>query len=681
MRIRSFVTMFTVWTCVYNGYIVEASPEVSSAVAKSRCTEAEIDRFDESTYLDVAHVGEVYRCCRRIRYIAHGRVHSFKDPWVYDAKVTDTLTRIACVARHADSIHEAAEKGADYLVEHLNDLGYIKGTSCSVDHLPSTISSTDPSCMPGGSVPCGSTCHFTCVSPSDQLVGESSVKCCDNETFVSSIPTCQARRCKLPPDFTEGLGTTDGLCLPDDWIDAGATCNFKCDPGYTLIGRAQITCRSDGRLSWQLPYCQRQDKAPTTPTSAAAGKTTQLKPVTGSKPFTDAVTSPPSPTPSSSVVMVTTLEASSKRATEIKHHSQGDTAKGKIHPLYIIAPVIAVVFSFILFVAGRHWRKKSKSGNKDMYKGVCPDNDGYYMHHKVRKTDPCPGQLNTLESYDMSHPKKGIAFILNNNNFPGGNLRAGSYIDVTNVRHVFRELGYQPEVCESLTSEQLKTALSELILRIEASHTSLVLYLMTTGNDQGVVGTDGNFVSIDDIKDNFSAENCAVLQNKPKIIFLQTVPWDISQQEIVGGAMLQNSLNQAAASGEKPSGEDLALRESAGNLCETDGFLREGGDNYIVHADLEKYFSMRPGVNGSWFVQVLSEEILLRAHSDDLDAIMTGVTRRVAKDVRTLNFVQPPQIIKQGICRHIYFMPKCEERPLEDSLQLCEDDDELLIQV
>ena len=58
----------------------------------------------------------------------------------------------------------------------------------------------------------------------------------------------------------------------------------------------------------------------------------------------------------------------------------------------------------------------------------------------------------------MSSPEKGMAYILNNSQFqfPGAQpcqQRIGSDVDLTNMKHLFRELGYKITCHKDLKSK------------------------------------------------------------------------------------------------------------------------------------------------------------------------------------------------------------------------------------
>ena len=60
--------------------------------------------------------------------------------------------------------------------------------------------------------------------------------------------------------------------------------------------------------------------------------------------------------------------------------------------------------------------------------------------------------LLSLQNYRLCSPRKGIAFILNNIIFYEGERR-GSEIDLENMVHLFRELGYEIILREDLKGE------------------------------------------------------------------------------------------------------------------------------------------------------------------------------------------------------------------------------------
>ncbi|XP_071499130.1 caspase-6-like [Diadema antillarum] len=348
---------------------------------------------------------------------------------------------------------------------------------------------------------------------------------------------------------------------------------------------------------------------------------------------------------------------------------------------------------------------------------IFPDTDGC-LTQKMTPAQPTEEQLDPKENYSMNLRDKGMAFILNNNNFVDRRKRKGSEVDVINVTHVFREIGYKIVVVQDLTAHEVRDALSSLKTKIRPFHTSAVLVFMSHGDREGISGKDGNIISVEEIKDIFSGRNCPHLRGKPKIFFFQACrgvnhssillesvhrcddsgcakrsPRSRRQvkktrEEVPEKELTKDKLTTSATDKTvQPVSEPDRCTRGAGsfNLVDIGDESRKGSsrdqavisqpvefdnvpDNahmFIAHATCEGYVALRDNVNGSWFIQALCEELLAGAHLYDLSTIMTKVSGRVQRQrgcVRqekgTVITYQTTQTINQGIVKRIYFLPK-----------------------
>ncbi|XP_071480762.1 caspase-2-like [Diadema antillarum] len=166
-------------------------------------------------------------------------------------------------------------------------------------------------------------------------------------------------------------------------------------------------------------------------------------------------------------------------------------------------------------------RTDKNDGVHSNQRDISPDVDGYYKHDHVTPATPTREQLDPSECYCMSLRNKGIVFVLNNNDYVDRGVRKGSEIDVINVTHVFNEIGYTPVVKQNLTAQEIRGALAEVKRTIRKIHTSVVLVFMSHGVQEGIYGSDGVVISVEDIKEMFSGKNCPALIGKPKIFFFQ----------------------------------------------------------------------------------------------------------------------------------------------------------------
>ncbi|XP_041465967.1 caspase-3-like [Lytechinus variegatus] len=299
-------------------------------------------------------------------------------------------------------------------------------------------------------------------------------------------------------------------------------------------------------------------------------------------------------------------------------------------------------------------------------------------------------ELNREMCYPMDKPDKGIAFILNNYLFKADRAfeRKGSNIDLVNVKHVFKEIGYSPKEAQNLTAEGIRMELNSLKKNILHSHTSVVLVFMSHGVPEGILGTDQKVVTVEEIKNMFSGNNCPALIGKPKIMFFQACRGDKvtpcaspnnkrpeegpeNSNDIVStdGSTRDGRVELATDEGESSKPDRSMVKASPDNIegseVDTDGGVPDNADVYIAHATPEGYFSLRDKQNGSWFIQALCEELIASAHAHHLDDIMMKVTDRVKQHECNIMVggkrrltQQTPQIVKQGIGKKIYFLPK-----------------------
>ncbi|XP_038061115.1 cell death protein 3-like [Patiria miniata] len=149
---------------------------------------------------------------------------------------------------------------------------------------------------------------------------------------------------------------------------------------------------------------------------------------------------------------------------------------------------------------------------------VEPDSEGSYAAYKMKTTQPTQDMLNPENTYQLASKCKGLAFILNNNK-----QREGSQIDMANMIHLFKELGYTPLPYENLEGKDITgnfKTFASLFNQKGVSYDSAVIVLMSHGDKDGVIlGTDKVKVKLQDL--HRELEQGDGLAGKPKIYFVQ----------------------------------------------------------------------------------------------------------------------------------------------------------------
>ncbi|KAK4809250.1 hypothetical protein QYF61_016064 [Mycteria americana] len=96
---------------------------------------------------------------------------------------------------------------------------------------------------------------YTC-DPGHPLAGEPSIFCTteDGEHGVWSgpPPRCGVSQCSHPPAIANGKHSGQGRAV----FASGMSVSYACDPGYVLVGEAQLNCTSSGAWSVPAPRCE-----------------------------------------------------------------------------------------------------------------------------------------------------------------------------------------------------------------------------------------------------------------------------------------------------------------------------------------------------------------------------------------------------------------------------------------
>ncbi|NWZ22635.1 SVEP1 protein, partial [Asarcornis scutulata] len=97
----------------------------------------------------------------------------------------------------------------------------------------------------------GTSVSYSC-EPGFTLTGKASIHCTESGAWSHPSPVCQAVKCPLPPNITNGK--LEGNI--SDTFPYGASVSYSCNAGYSLVGNAFINCTALGTWSQPPPRCE-----------------------------------------------------------------------------------------------------------------------------------------------------------------------------------------------------------------------------------------------------------------------------------------------------------------------------------------------------------------------------------------------------------------------------------------
>ncbi|XP_067844234.1 caspase-8-like [Heptranchias perlo] len=231
-----------------------------------------------------------------------------------------------------------------------------------------------------------------------------------------------------------------------------------------------------------------------------------------------------------------------------------------------------------------------------------------------------------IEVYKMDSSPLGNCLILNNSLFPGTMYkeRNGTENDAARLDKVFKKLGFEIYRHDNLTVESMKETLQKYQKRDHHNIDCFVCCILSHGEKDAIVGTDGNLLDIKDIRSMFSGSQCPSLLEKPKVFFIQACQGTRSQTAC---PVMENVTS---------SNSDLESDAMSYSIAEDRDFL-------VGMSTVPDCVSYRTS-EGSWFIQTLCaclEEYCWQGY--DLLTILTEVNRRVSEKHRDKKQIPEPR--------------------------------------
>ncbi|XP_067890771.1 caspase-8-like [Heterodontus francisci] len=228
--------------------------------------------------------------------------------------------------------------------------------------------------------------------------------------------------------------------------------------------------------------------------------------------------------------------------------------------------------------------------------------------------------------YKMDSEPLGICLILNNRSFPGTKFkeRNGTDRDAEKLSQVFAMLGFEIDKHDNLTVERMNEILQKYQKFNHETNDCFVCCILSHGERDAIVGTDGKLLRIRNIRSMFSGSHCHSLLEKPKVFFIQACQ----------GKCLQTPcpVMDCATSNNSDLESDAILRS-----------IPEDRDFLFAMSTVPDCVSYRTG-EGSWFIQTLCtclEEYCCQKY--DLLTILTEVNRRVSEKHPILKQIPEPR--------------------------------------
>ena len=248
--------------------------------------------------------------------------------------------------------------------------------------------------------------------------------------------------------------------------------------------------------------------------------------------------------------------------------------------------------------------------------------------------------------YSMTHPKRGIALIINNEKFDRSTElpdRDGSTRDVKRLKKVLEDkLQFNVIIRNNKTVKQMKNLFEEMSLTDHTPNDCFLCVILSHGEDGGIIyGTDDS-VALNDLFSYILPNKCTSLTGKPKLFFVQ------------------------ACRGTKFD-EGTEMKDAIGSFGAHVTPVQKiplWADVLIAYSSVPGHYSWRNDMNGSWFIQSLCDILEKEGSELEIHQIMTKVNYRVAYEYESKSKVDQWNGMKQipyvasMLTKELKFSPK-----------------------
>ncbi|XP_051895533.1 caspase-9 isoform X2 [Pristis pectinata] len=268
--------------------------------------------------------------------------------------------------------------------------------------------------------------------------------------------------------------------------------------------------------------------------------------------------------------------------------------------------------------------------------------------------------------YKMDANPRGYCLIINNVDFyPDSDLkcRLGSDIDCERVQNLFKKLYFKTIVRKNLTKHHMLKELRSLACKDHANFDCCVVVILSHGSQAqhrqfpgAIYGVDGSpAVSVQQIVSFFDGSHSPTLREKPKIFFLQACGGDQKDKGF-------HTTEEVDSAPDKFS-ETASLQTDA-TPCQAEdepdavSSLPTPSDILVSYSTFPGYVSWRDKREGSWYIKTLVRVFSEYAHSEDLQTLLTRVTRNISENEEANGvFKQIPGSFN-FLRKHLYFLNK-----------------------
>jgi len=259
-------------------------------------------------------------------------------------------------------------------------------------------------------------------------------------------------------------------------------------------------------------------------------------------------------------------------------------------------------------------------------------------------------------TYRMTSQTRGLALIIDNEDFETLPSRRGSSVDTDCLAKLYQQLGFFVVIKKNLRKLSFEFELFEFATdNIHHKMDMAVICILSHGENGYIICTDGQKISVEDILYKFNNRQAAPLKGKPKYFLFQAcrglkidpgVETDGPSDTVEGKQYLVSQ-----------SAPDYLNHYSGSGLHPTLSRDPSFEDIFVSFATIPAYVAYRNNLKGSWFVQCLCRVFMMYSCTEDLETLLLRVTQELRAYCTNKGEKQINETLLRGVTKKLYFNP------------------------
>lgn len=256
-------------------------------------------------------------------------------------------------------------------------------------------------------------------------------------------------------------------------------------------------------------------------------------------------------------------------------------------------------------------------------------------------------------TYKMTSNPRGMALIIDNEDFENLPPRRGSHIDSDCLAKLYQQLGFWVVMKKNLRKLSLEFELFSFAT--DTVHHQLDMAIITVlshGENGSIICTNGEKIAIEDILSKFNNKEAPPLKGKPKFFIFQAcrglkIDPGVETDGPDDVKMGENLEDQQYVSYRLPSTPDIV------SLVRDPSYE----DMFVSYATIPTYVAYRNNMKGSWFIQCLCKVFMRYSCEEDLVTLLQRVSQELKVYCTTKGEKQINETLLRGVSKKLFFNP------------------------